>query len=285
MSKFIQERLDISIPRDLSPHWAKALRQTIRLGVAKKISGISTKFPLNEFVDLDSPIILFGSGASILDFDFQAGMPQGSISITLNDAAHICLHSDFHSYEPSRETRKDFELSSRLSQRFSGTETEILCRLPQRLGDLRLYPDFVLKNPNTSHLYTSVSALPANRFIRQLDHYFDESTPIFSPGIDPGFSLGRLILRLLKIGFTDLRLVGVDLFTPEHFYHLSNEHKWLAELHGSPKLLIHDTVRPERVWPAPYFLETLESLQDRYGFSLSSFYKSGSSVLLPGWRP
>lgn len=151
------------------------------------------------------------------------------------------------------------------------------------LRRLRGYPEFILKKPEKASLYTSTSALSKEHFNRQFDLYMSEKVHHGSPGFDPNFSVGRLVVRLLKLGYKDIRLVGVDLFTSEHFYHCSPAYPQLTKIRGGPKGKSHPTSDSGRIWTAQDFLSTVNSLGSKYNFRLSSHPKSGTSDLLPNW--
>mgnify|MGYP006439289129 CR=1 FL=1 len=93
------------------------------------------------------------------------------------------------------------------------------------------------------------------------------------------------MLRALKIGFKDIKLVGIDLFTSAHFYHNSDLYPELRKIRGAPTPGLHKTAETSRAWSAPVFLETLIGMREQYDFEIFAFHKSGTSVLLPEWIP
>lgn len=149
-----------------------------------------------------------------------------------------------------------------------------------------MYPQAILTRRTKSHLFTSVDALSEDKFDKQLRLYLGEKVSTRSPGLDPGFSLGRIIVRLLKLGYKDIRLLGIDLFTAEHFWNFSQDHKWLSSVRGSENKDVHPTALAAsfREWTAPKFLERLHELEDVFGYRIRTHSQSGSSKILPTWN-
>lgn len=269
----------------VAPNYLKAFRQNSRLKRAKELTGISNNFSDAFKSERSSPVIIFGSGASVLDFDLSKQIPTESLTIAVNDSVFLSPEFDLLSFELSRNPSTDAPREKKLHAHLSNARTETLCRLPIDLSDLERYPKFILNRPSKSYLFTSVQALPAKNFNRQLRNYLRPGIHQNAPGIDPGFSVGRLILRLIKLGYSDIKLVGVDLFTPDYFWQSSQEYGFIEALNEKPTRDFHVTVDPKRMWPANIFLEELAKLEDEHNFKISSFHKSGSASILRPWVP
>lgn len=130
------------------------------------------------------------------------------------------------------------------------------------------------------HLFSYVSARECNRFENQFRRYLDPDIPAGYPGREPGFSLGRLMVRLLKNQVRNIRLLGVDLFTPEYYWTQSQDYYWLAELRTRPEGLLHSTNEPWRPWKAVSFLEFLLGMQEEVGFNIKIRKASGTASFM-----
>lgn len=269
-----------------APYYLKSLRQNVRLKRAQELTGIYNNFSDAFRSEKSSPVIIFGSGASVLDFDFSKQIPRDSLTIAINDSVFLSPEFDLLSFELPRDRSKAESKGKKLNSHLFGGRTETLCRIPIDLRDLERYPNFILNRPSQSYLFTSVSALSAKTFNTQLRNYLSPKVNQNAPGIDPGYTLARVIIRLLKLGYSDIKLVGVDLFTPDYFWQSSEAFGFLEGLNGKPSQDIHSTADPKnKLLPAVMFLEKIAILEDEYSFRISSFYKSGSASILRPWVP
>ena len=249
---------------------------------AESRTGLKADFPIRS-IGNEGPVFIIGSGASLLEFDHTAHLTREVTSITINNALFSDVRSDFHSYELDPDPVFRPYVDERIATVVQNSSVQFLCRLPRSLSDFSLYPSNLLLNPNRSHLFASIDALPESGFLKQLDFYLSPNIPVPYPGIDPGFSLGRILLRLIKMGYKDIRLVGVDLFSSDHFWHHSEEHAWMRKHKGSNNRAAHGTTDKSRRWPADSFLCFLEQQGDRFGFRLTTHRKSQTAEILPTW--
>lgn len=263
-----------------TPHKLKAARQVLLLRRAEAITGLRGGFPVPQSNSTEQIAYVIGSGASILDFDLKERELRKSVSITLNNSIFLPFSPKFHSYEGSK---RPVELEKKLRRVLVGSEINVLCRIPVNLKSLLDYPEAILHRPKNSHLFTSVDALSEGQFDQQLRYYLSDKVHQLSPGLDPGFSLGRIIIRLLKLGYKDIRLLGIDLFSAEHFWHSSQSHTWLLKLYGSEDKSTHNTALEAdfRAWTAPAFLIRMHNLEDRFGYRITTDSQSGSARILP----
>lgn len=77
----------------LAPYNLKSARQSARLATAGRMTGLSAEFAIPQANNPFLPVIIFGSGASVLDFDFEKSIPEEAITIAVNDA--VFLRDDF----------------------------------------------------------------------------------------------------------------------------------------------------------------------------------------------
>lgn len=269
------------------PYGPKAVRQQIRLQRAGRISGLSTRLPMPQKEDLDSPIYILGSGASALDIDVHSEEFRKCISVTLNNAIFLHSSPNFHSFEKTFNSERATKLiysEEVLLEILRDSSVDVLCQVPMRLRTLVTYPEAILLRPDNSHLFVSVDALPSEKLDEQMRHYLSENIGNNLPGPDPGYSLGRILVRLVKMGFKDIRLIGIDLFNAEHFWHHSDEHSWINSFYPVERNQVHGTNREDRIWPAHKFLSRLHQMEDDYGYRLRTDKNSGSSKILPSWN-
>lgn len=240
------------------------------------MSGFRNGFPIRDVED-GVAAVLIGSGASVLDFDFSTLESSITLDIAMNDAIFLPTKPKFHSYEHTTNSKYSEAVSARHDEILSDADLSLICRLPMNLHELGRYPDSFQRNQGKVHLFASVTAREGNRFERQFRRYLHGKTKVGLPGPDPGFSLGRLIVRLLKHEVRDIRLLGVDLFSPDYFWEQLEDYSWLADIKSNPKRLVHHTNETWRPWTAVSFLEVLLELQDEFGFSIKTQKSSGTA--------
>lgn len=276
--------------KTVTPHKVKAIRQNSRLSRASRMTGLSAGFPIKENVHPNQIVHIVGSGASVLDFDFTSKEFSDSISISLNDAIFLPFYSDYNSFERGKgwfaEIKDPISYEEKINMALVETNADVLCRIPANPTTLFDYPEAILTRPLKAHLFTTIDALSEKFFDRQISYYLSDKVDKKSPGIEPGFSLGRIIMLLIKHGYRDIRLVGVDLFTSEHFWDVSNNHNWLLSTYGATEKKMHNTATKAnfRQFTAPEFLEKLHKLEQQYDYQVRTDKRSGSAKILPSWN-
>ena len=272
----------------VTPNRLKSIRQSMRL--RKALQGRPPTNPTAWENNGGSIFYILGSGASILHFDFSNPEFSQSPSVGINDVIFFNDLLPSYSYELTlNKPWRPFYHQKQAEVLSSGT-SEFVSQVPLSLKVLSEYPDKFWANPDKCHLYASMDAIGEKGFRRQLEWYLRRDGDNTSPGLDPGFSLGRLIVRALKLGFTDIRLGGIDLISGEHFWHFDEEFSWMRKVH-QPHLDSrghsqngHKTNSMTNRWPARVFLEHLSGISSDFGFELRAQKDSGASKFLDVWN-
>lgn len=270
--------------REHIPYGIERIRENRRLIRAARTYGFPADFPLRPS---GKALYIIGTGPSVLDFDFSQIKSEGAVSLVLNDGIFLDYKYDYHSFELNRHVGWRAYENERLVELYDKSDMKTLCRIPKITSELEDYHSALYKNPSRVSLFTSVTAFSRANFPRQLSNYFSHRIHSNAPGIDPGFSLGRLLIRLIKLGFNDLRLVGVDLFSADHFWHHSSDFTWMLNLRNKngwvPKFADgpHKIARDFRLVNAINLLEYLEGVSSEYGFSLRTQKESAIAKIIP----
>lgn len=250
---------------------AKGELQNLRLGRIAGHMGVSSSFPKFNPLMLSKPIYLVGSGSSVLDFELSPTSENG-IHISVNDAIFLSDEFDLHSFELSNHKEWRPHVDSRIIELFRYGRLEVIANMSQ-VGNNFEKPLFFANQPEKVHLWASITADVVN-FESQLDWYLSSKISEKMPGPDPGFSMGRLVIRAIKLGFRDIRMAGVDLLRPEYFWHHSNEYAWMRKIHETYHKTngtdAHKTNSIENRWPALTFLETVSNLGAELGVQIRS---------------
>lgn len=270
----------------IPPSWpfsAKAQYQSFRLWEAVRRTGFSGLFP-TTFPELDKPIYVFGSGGSLADFEMDSLGHDSVVKIALNDAMFFSDSFNFISYELHSKIQERPVQNRRIEEIMRTGHAHFLCRLPLRLTSLNDYPSVFLSEKSRVHLFTSFSSRGESAFYSEFN-WLNEKQRQIRVGLDPGFSLGRILVRLALMGHKDIRVVGVDLFTVEHFWdHLDSFEAIKKERKlGVSGLSEHNTNSVDRVWSAAKFLEVFAQLCESHGISLTADPRSGVSKILMSW--
>lgn len=249
----------------------KGTLQGIRLRRIAKQMGVTPSFP--EFTPrrLTEPIYLVGSGSSVLDFELSPTSNSG-IYVSVNDAIFLSNEFDFHSFELSNHKEWRPYVDRRISELLRDERLEVIANMSQ-IGKKFERPLFFSNEPEKVHLWASVTAEVVN-FESQLEWYLSSKVSENMPGPDPNFSIGRLVIRAIKLGFRDIRLAGVDLLRPEHFWYDSIEHAWMRKIHEPHYQTngreVHKTNSLANRWPALSFLEYVSNLTAQLGVQIRS---------------
>lgn len=258
----------VELGKKVVPDSIKSFRQEIRLRHAGKIFGLSTEFPIPIARQNQSAVYIVGGGASVLDFDFSSDEVAKGVKIAMGPAIFLNQHFDFFCVETSDQVDYMRLVGDRIKEVVESVDTKFILRIPHILDQMRSQPPVFQELFERSHLMASISLLGPTQMGHQLDRYFSSKVCSTKPGLDPNFTLGRMVIRLIKLGYKEIRLVGVDLLTPEYFYHSASEYFDLRAASPTSGEGFHSTANPKRKWPAPVFLTALTSLEDRYGFQM-----------------
>ena len=241
-------------------------------------------FPVKYSKSGAHPLYIVGTGASVLDFDFDAFSDE-TTTVALNDAIFLSDNFMFHSFEPSRNEAWRPVIEARIRESLLRGKLEVLSNI-SRHHLLKEKPVFFHEFPERVNLWSSTTASKAV-FPMQLDWYLSSSTGIYTPGPDPNFSLGRLLVRAIKLGYRDIRLVGIDLVTPEHFWHFSDEFRWIRQQHSLfadyTRLGEHKINSKKREWPALQFIQQLQDLTSSQKVEIRVFSSSPLSEHFRSW--
>lgn len=263
---------------------AKSIRQNLILQQLRAAHNTCDIFPIPQVTSGGGEILVVGSGASVLDFDLKSSV-SGSFSIAINDAIFLDDGFSVHSFELSNHEPWRPHIRTRVSRLLSSSSLEVLCH-SQGFGHPNKVPDFMKQHPNRVHLWTTVNA-EKEKLEQQLRYYLSPKNRFDSPGPDPNFSLGRLIVRLMKLGYTDIRLAGVDLVTPDYFWNRSKEFSWMREIQQTylpmQGLQSHRTARSTNPWPAKEFLLRLKSFGESHSIRIAAHRMSPASRFLDSW--
>lgn len=269
--------------REHIPYGIERAREDIKLTRASKTYGFLAGFPLRPS---GAPLYIIGTGPSVLHFDFSKIKAQDAVSIVMNDGIFLDHNFDYNSFELNRHNEWRVYENERLEKIYALNNMKTLCQIPKKTSELEDYHPVLFRNPSRVALYNSVTAFSPANFPRQLSNYFSKRVSLDAPGIDPGFSLGRLLIRVIKLGFDDIRLVGVDLFSAENFWHNSSDFAWMLELKSKNGLVsnfsngVHKTAREHRLVNAINFLEYLNGISSRHAFSLRIQKESAMTKIL-----
>lgn len=274
----------VDIGKNIIPDTLKSLRQEIRLRKAGQLLGLPTSFPVPLAGKSDFPIYIVGGGASVLDFDFSSEEATNGFKLAMGPT--IFLDQKFHyiTFETSDSLDYMGLVGDKVLEIVANTDTKFILRIPHILKQMQSQPPVFQKIPSRAHLMASIDLLGPAMMESQIKQYLSGYVSHSKPGLDPRFTMGRLIIRLIKLGYKDIRLVGVDLLTPEYFYDVSEEYSSVRASLPKTRNKVHSTANPERIWPATLFLEKLLQFQERYGFQITADKKSSVSQILPAFN-
>lgn len=262
----------------------KAIRQRARLGMWVQRLGISSRFPIPPVINPESPLFLVGSGASVLDINVDKQMGE-AISISINDAIFLSEKFKIHSYEISKDRTWRPFIDERISDIMRSEDLRVISSLSSIKRPFEK-PSFFSNYPSRISLWSSINAEKED-LRKQMSWYLSLSVPSETPGPDPNFSLGRLLVKAIKLGYRDIRLAGVDLFTAEHFWQHSEDHSWIKEIHEKSRGLDirqpHKTNMGSNKWPAFEFLEAVRDLTSHTGVNISTHKSSPLSDYFATW--
>lgn len=255
-----------------------------RLNKSGSKTGLSTNFPDFAEISRSLPVYIVGSGASLMNFDFSSPHFTSGFKVLVNDAMFLDVESNLTLFELSpNETWNKFR-GVKFGEIIRSSHCEIAVTLPRKVQLVENIPKELLESPTRTHLFAAATVRSRESLGGQLQTYLSDSVSQSEVGLDPGFSVGRILLRLLKLGFRDFRLIGVDLFSPEHFWQVMPEYSWVAD--RRPKnygLTRHNIASIERRFPAQDFFEQLQLEERSFGFSVRADPGSGLSKIIQSW--
>lgn len=271
----------VDVTKNVVPDDLKSFRQELRLKRAGKIFGLSTDFPIRAAGRHSPPIYLVGAGASVLDFDFSSEEFARGTKIAMGPAIFLEEQFDFGTFEAANEVEYMELVARTVREIASSSETQFILRIPHVLRMMRAQPTIFTELADRSHLMASIDLLEPKKMEAQLGRYFSPKVDVSKPGLDPRFTLGRMIIRLMKLGHKDIRLVGIDLITPNYFYHSSDKYIELRRALPAAGAGAHSTANPEKMWPAPLFLEKIIQFGEQERFRISVHRQSPAASFLP----
>lgn len=263
------------------PDYLKSFRQELRLKRAGKIFGLSTEFPIGAAESHSPPTYLVGGGASVLDFDFSSKEFATGTKIAMGPAIFLEEQFDFGTFEAANEVEYMNLVGRRVREMSNSSETQFILRIPHVLRMMRAQPTIFTDLADRSHLMASIDLLEPKTMEAQLGRYLSPKVDISKPGLDPRFTLGRMIIRLIKLGHKDIRLVGIDLITSDYFYHSSDKYIELKRALPAASAGTHSTANREKIWPAPLFLDKIIRYVEQDSFRISVDRNSPASSFLP----
>lgn len=267
-----------------SVYTAKIVRQSLKLRAGAAITRLSPNFPVPNATSEHTPIYLIGSGASLLNFDFKNPEVVSSDLIAINDSMYLDFGAAYVHYELDTSPSWKEKNNQRLNELLQKDDLSVIFTLPRSLSLLGDIPQALKASPTRAHIFTSVSVHGEKILESYLPWYLETLATPKTPGLDPGFSLGRIILRLIKLGYKDIRLIGVDLFTPQHFWHESGEFGWIADYREVNESGPHNIASSDRTLTAQSFFSTLANLENQFDFRVRTDKNSGSSAIIPAWN-
>lgn len=274
----------VDIGKNLIPDTLKSLRQEIRLRKAGQLFGLPTSFPVPLAGKSDLPIYIVGGGASVLDFDFSSKEAIHGLKLAMGPTMFLSQKFHYITFEPADSLDYMGLVGDKVFEIVANTDAKFILRIPHILRQMQSQAPVFQKIPARAHLMASIDLLGPAMMESQVKRYLSGNVSHSKPGLDPRFTMGRLIIRLIKLGYKDIRLVGVDLLTPEYFYDASEEYSSVRASLPTTRNIVHSTANPERTWPATLFLEKLLQFEERYGFQITADKKSSVSQILPAFN-